>query len=286
MKIAVASGKGGTGKTTISVNLSVYLSGIGKDVTYCDCDVEEPNGHIFLKPEIEKKEEFFTKIPGIDTEKCTLCGKCEEICQFNAITIAGNQVMIFDDICHSCGGCWLVCPTGALRAIDCKNGDIYYGRRGNLHFRSGSLRVGRESSTRLVGAVKESVGEMDGVDRVVIFDSPPGATCPVVETVTDTDFTIFVTEPTPFGLNDLRIAVDMAKILKLKFGVVINRATFEFKEMDNYLNSENIPILGKIPNDRKIASLLSEGKILVEEMEEFREYCEEIYNNLLKEVVE
>ena len=284
MKISVASGKGGTGKTMISVNLSAYLSSLGKDVLYCDCDVEEPNGHLFLKPEISKVEEFFTQIPEVNEEKCTLCGKCEEICQFNAITIVGDKVLVFNDLCHSCGGCWLVCPTSAIKNIDDKAGDIYYGKSGKILFRSGSQKVGKSSPTELVAAVKDSAESIPDFQGTIFFDSPPGATCPVVETLSNTDYTILVTEPTPFGLNDLKIAVDLTKKMNLKFGVVINRSTFEFREMDNFLKSENITILGKIPDDRKIASVISEGKIVVDELPEVKSYYKDIYENMIKEM--
>ncbi len=261
MKIAIASGKGGTGKTTVAVSLALAACKAGRPaVQYLDCDVEEPNGHIFLKPAITESHEFTLEIPVVNEEKCTYCGKCREICRFNAITVLGKTVMAFPDLCHSCGGCFLVCPEDAIDSGARVVGIVEKGDADTIRFVHGRLRVGEAMAPPLIGAVKA-----EAVDSgMVILDAPPGTSCPVIETVKDADYTILVTEPTPFGLNDLKLAVGMLRKLDRPFGVIINRDGLGYDDLEQWCVSEGIKLLMKIPFDRKIAEGYASGMPLVE----------------------
>ena len=263
MKIAIASGKGGTGKTTVAVSLALTAGDTGR-VQYLDCDVEEPNGHIFLRPEIDWSREFTLEVPEVNEERCTYCGKCREICRFNAITVLGKTVMTFPDLCHSCGGCFLVCPEDAIESGSRTLGVVEKGQAGDVGFVHGRLRVGEAMAPPLIGAVKAEA--LEGDDSLVILDAPPGTSCPVIETVKDADFTVLVTEPTPFGLNDLKLAVGMLRKLGRPFGVIINRAGLGFDDLEKWCGSEDIGIMLKIPFDRKIAEGYAAGTPLVETM--------------------
>ena len=227
MRVAVASGKGGTGKTTVAVNLACVLADNGQTVQYLDCDVEEPNGHIFLKPPITATEVVGVPVPVVDEAKCTGCRKCAEVCQYHAIAVL-QKALVFPELCHSCGGCALVCPTGAIREKDRPIGVVDTGwalrtdsgQADGIAFVQGRLNVGEPVAPPLIRAVKK----LAIADGVAIMDAPPGTSCPVVTTVRDADYVLLVTEPTPFGLNDLRLAVEMIRHLDLRHGVVINRS--------------------------------------------------------------
>ncbi|MCE5323700.1 ATP-binding protein [bacterium] len=258
MIIAVASGKGGTGKTTVSTNLALALSSTHR-VQYLDCDVEEPNGHIFLKPQIESTAVVTTPVPVIDESKCTVCGKCKDICRYNAIVLLGKSVLTFPELCHGCGGCSLVCPTGALIETQREIGFIEQGRAGDIMFVNGMLNIGEVLSPLVIKYVKERIDD----DSIAIIDVPPGTSCPVVEAVKGTDYVVLVTEPTPFGVNDLKLAVDMLKALNLPFGVVVNRADAGDEAVFDYCRGESIEILMKIPDDRRIAQAYSRGEMAV-----------------------
>ena len=266
--VAVASGKGGTGKTTIATNLAYYLAGLGKNIQYLDCDVEEPNGHIFLKPEIVESINVTVNIPQVDLDKCTACGKCSEICQFSAIVCIKEQVLTFEQLCHSCGGCWRICPADAIKPKPLNIGDIDSGKAQNIDFIAGRLQIGNVRSPALIKEVKKHIKQ----DHISIIDVPPGTSCPVVEAVKGADFVLLVTEPTPFGLNDLRLAVELVRQLNLSFAVVINRYDIGNEEVEKYCKAENIDICLKLPDDRHIAEIYSSGKMIVDELPQYKSY--------------
>lgn len=255
LKISVASGKGGTGKTTIATNLAFVLAQKGKDVTYLDCDVEEPNGHIFLKPEIEKRLNVDILVPRVNLDKCTFCGECSDICEYNAIAVLGEKVMVFPSLCHSCGGCYHICPEKAIDEIPRNIGTIRSGHGYGVGFYEGRLNVGEALSPPVTKALKKIVPDSD----VAIIDAPPGTSCPVIEAVNNTDFVLLVTEPTPFGLNDLKLAVGMVRKMELPLGVVINRFDIGDKSVEEYCKAEGLDILLKLPFNRRIAESYSEG---------------------------
>jgi MinD superfamily P-loop ATPase len=273
MIISIASGKGGTGKTTIATNLAVALA---PDVKLLDCDVEEPNDHIFIRPEITHTEEVGLKVPQVDMGKCSLCGRCQEICQFQAIVVVGKTVLTFPELCHSCGGCMEVCPEDAITETDRQRGIFESGSRNGLEFSHGRLFVGQVMAVPLIERVKADVQP----DKLNIIDAPPGTSCPVISSVKNTDFVILVTEPTPFGLNDLRLAVGMVKILNIPHGIIINRSDLGDRKVEEYANEENIPILMEIPFSRQIAETYSRGKLLVEELDGWREKFIHLYEEV------
>ena len=278
MKIAVASGKGGTGKTTIATNLACIGASLGQKVQYLDCDVEEPNGHIFLKPNIEKTHGVTVDVPEVDLEKCTGCGKCSEICQYSAIVhLKDNNVLTFEQLCHSCGGCLRVCPSDAIKLKQLPIGDIEFGKAGDIDFAGGKLHIGCVRTVSLIKEVKKHMKR----DWLVIVDIPPGTSCPVVEAVKCTDFVLLVTEPTPFGLNDLKLAVGLVREMNLLFAVVINRYGIGDAEVEKYCETENIDICLKLPDDRRIAEAYSSGKIIIEVLDEYREQLTELYDYLV-----
>jgi len=271
--ISVASGKGGTGKTTIATNLALSLNG---SVQFLDCDVEEPNSHIFLKPDIRENEIVGIPVPEVDASRCTYCGKCGEICQYSAIVVISKNVLTFPELCHGCGGCFLVCPEGAISEKDRQIGVVEKGEASKIAFVHGRLQIGAAISPPLIKAVKKHVDKA----KTVIIDAPPGTSCPVIEAVKESDFCILVTEPTPFGLNDLRLAVEVVRILKIPFGVIINRADEGDEGVKEYCSRENIPILMEIKTERKIAEAYSRGIPIVEIMPEYRKYFQLLFARL------
>ncbi len=260
MKIAIASGKGGTGKTTVATNLAYIASRNGQSVAYLDCDVEEPNGHIFLKPQISESRPIGNLIPEVNEAACIHCGKCGEICQYSAIVCVGEKVLVYPELCHACGGCMLVCPVDAITENPREMGKLETGRSGAIQFVQGLLNIGEVMSPPLIKEVKAAAPEVD----LVIIDVPPGTSCPVIESVRDSDFVLLVTEPTPFGLNDLKLAVEMIRVLKLPFGVVVNRADVGDRETISYCDRNHIEILAEIPDDRQIAEAYSRGEMACE----------------------
>ena len=273
MIISVASGKGGTGKTTVSTNLALSLDG---DVQLLDCDVEEPNAHLFIHPTIERSETVTTPVPVVDEKKCTLCGKCAEICQFKAIIVIGETVLPFHELCHSCGGCMEVCPEDAITETGREMGIIEEGRRNGLSFAHGRLRIGEAMSPPLIGKVR-SLTKPDGL---TIIDAPPGTSCPVIEAMKGADFILLVTEPTPFGLHDLKLAVGAVRVLGIPCGLVINRSDLGDDEVRKYAEKENVPLLMEMPFDRKIAEAYSRGKMIIDEMPEWKQRFVDLYEDI------
>jgi len=265
MKIAIASGKGGTGKTTIATNLAVSLARAGRTVQYLDCDVEEPNGHIFLKPHIDCVEEVTVDVPEVDESKCTGCGRCGQLCQYSAIVCIQKHVLTFEQLCHSCGGCMAVCPELAITTKQRRIGIAEYGDAAGVAFGHGKLDIGAIQTPSLIRSVKHHAID----DAVVILDAPPGTSCPVIEAVKGVDFVLLVTEPTPFGLNDLELAVGMIRALGLPFSVIINRCDMGDDGVVQYCRREGIDIAMEIPNSRKIAEAYSRGRMMVDVMSEY-----------------
>lgn len=256
MQIAVASGKGGTGKTTVSVGLA---QAYGKPVVYLDCDVEEPNGSIFLKPEIASSKTVNVKVPVVDTVKCRACGSCSSICQFNAVLTLGSRAMVFPELCHSCGGCERVCISGAITEVNHAVGSISCGFSGKIKTVSGLLEIGHAMAPPVIKAVKAYAAD----DGLTIVDCPPGTSCSLLAAVKGSDFVILVTEPTPFGLHDLKISVDTLRRLGLSFGVIVNRSDSGDNRVCSYCEKEQIPLLLEIPESREIAEAYSRGEGVV-----------------------
>ena len=263
MKIAVASGKGGTGKTTLAVNLALSMKG---EVCLADCDVEEPNDHLFVRVPVEGEEAVHIQVPVVDEERCTACRKCVDLCEFNALAMVGDQVLVFEQLCHGCGGCGRFCPEGAITEQERKIGTVLWGRKENLHFIYGRLNIGEAFAPPVIRDVQRRIPEVE----TVIIDSPPGTTCPMVQAVAESDYCILVAENTPFGLHDAKIAVQAVADLGVPLGVVINRFDTGASGLENYLEMENIPVLMRIPFDEEIARLYSKGVPFVTELTEYR----------------
>ena len=275
MIISVASGKGGTGKTTVATNLALSIDA---QVQLLDCDVEEPNAHLFIHPEFDKTEFITTPVPEVNEKKCSLCGMCHEICQFKAIAVIGDTVLTFPELCHSCGGCMAVCPDGAVTWTGRELGVMQKGSRNGLAFIHGKLRVGEAMSPPLIKQVRAH----SRPDTFTIIDAPPGTSCPVIAAIKDTDFVLLVTEPTPFGLHDLKLAVGAVKILGIPSGLVINRSDIGDQKVQAYADGESLPVLMEIPFDRRIAEAYSRGEMIVDVFPEFRIKFFELYRKIVE----
>jgi MinD superfamily P-loop ATPase len=263
MIITIASGKGGTGKTTVATNVARSAQ---QPVLLLDCDVEEPNAHLFLHPTMTATTPVYKLIPRIDIEKCTSCGKCGAMCAYNAIAVMKKNVLVFPELCHGCGGCTLICPESAITEVGQEIGVVAQGQAGDIQFAHGTLKVGDAMPGPVIKAVKKHI---DG-HPLVIIDVSPGTSCPVVTTLLGSDFCILVTEPTPFGLHDLKLAVEVVRQLQIPHGVVINRADIGDKGVETYCQEERIPILMQIPSDMRIAEAYSRGKMIVDVFPEYR----------------
>ncbi|MFH1436869.1 MAG: ATP-binding protein [Pseudomonadota bacterium] len=267
MIISGASGKGGTGKTTVAVSLALSVSGEA-DIAFFDCDVEEPNAHIFLKPEMVASHNVEIPVPDINEKTCTHCGDCARICRYNAIIVMKDRVLVFDNLCHGCGGCTLLCPVEAIRETGKVIGTVQWGRAKGIAFTSGTLAMGEVLSPRVIKETKKLIDP----NKVNIIDCPPGTSCPVVESVKGSSFCLLVTEPTPFGLNDLKISHEVLRELNIPSGVVINKASDRYDaKIEAFCESAGIDVLMKIPWDVSIARGYSEGIPLIDTAREWKE---------------
>jgi MinD superfamily P-loop ATPase len=285
MIITVASGKGGTGKTTIATSLALSIAGEktvhSDNPLFLDCDVEEPNAALFLRPALNQHEEVGILIPKVDFDRCTYCGRCAEVCVWHAIAVVGRKVLIFPELCHGCGSCTLNCPEGAIHEVLHVMGSLESGRAEPIDFAQGTLDVGQAMGVPIIRQLKER-HLPDAEERVAILDAQPGTSCPVVETMRGADFVLLVTEPTPFGLHDLRLTVEVARDeLGLPVGVVVNRDSVGDAGVDDYCAAEGIPILMRIPLERRIAAAISDGQSLVEALPEYRAAFRELYERIV-----
>ena len=272
MILAVASGKGGTGKTLVATSLALSLDGQGQ-VQLLDCDVEEPNAHILLRPTITSSRPVLVPVPKVDKKKCTYCRLCSEACMFNAIAVGAKTILVFPGLCHGCGVCSYVCPEKAISEEGREVGVVEEGQAGEVRFVHGRLTIGEAMPGPVIRAVKQRA------DRriTVIVDVPPGNSCPVVEAVRGSDFCLLVTEPTPFGLHDLILAIELTRKLDIPCGVVINRDGSGDAGVERYCAQQHIPILLRIPLDRRIAELYCRGQTLVAGMPFWREPFRELW---------
>ncbi|WP_406656491.1 ATP-binding protein [Methanolobus sp. ZRKC2] len=277
MKIAIASGKGGTGKTTVAVNLALSLN----EAKLADCDVEEPNCNIFLRSCLENYQDVVIPVPEIDETKCIQCGKCAQFCQYNAIAILSSGPMLFPKLCHGCGGCIIVCPEDAINEFRRTIGVVERSKADfDIDLWQGRLFTAEPMASPVIKCLKGNIGG----DGITIIDSPPGTACPVIASITDVDHCVLVTEPTPFGLNDLILAVGLVRQLEIPFGIVINRAGVGDELIENYCRSEKIPILMKIPDEGQIAVLYSEGVPFVTQMPEWKERFLLMFGDICRQV--
>jgi MinD superfamily P-loop ATPase len=270
--VAVASGKGGTGKTSVAVNLAISIG----NAQLADCDVEEPNAHLLLNPKITREEPVYRLVPFVKEELCDYCGKCADFCQYNAILVIPERILVFPELCHGCGGCVLTCPKKAIEEEKYRIGVIKEGFTRDLRIAFGELEVGEPMAGPLIREVKKHLDK----SRNVILDAPPGTSCPVVETVKGSDFCLLVTEPTPFGLHDLKITVKVLEDMKIPHGVVVNRAGIGDKRVYEYCDEKGIPILLEIPYLRKIAELYSKGVPFSLEMPEWTKRFRELFEDI------
>lgn len=280
MQIAIASGKGGTGKTTLATNLARVAADNGRHVAYLDCDVEEPNGHIFLSPENTVERSIDKRVPQVDVDRCIQRGDCEDICQYNAIVCVGGPPIVFSDLCHACGGCALACPSQAIQEVKRSIGRLRIGDSGALRFLDGTLDIGQHMAPPAIREVKRAAPDAD----LLIIDAPPGTSCPAVEAVRGSDFVLLVTEPTPFGLNDLKLAVEMVRALDLPVGVVVNRAGLNGDSLRSYCRRVRVPMIGELPEDRAVAEAYSRGQLACQAVPGYRQQVESILQSILSVV--
>lgn len=273
MIISIASGKGGTGKTTVACSLASVI----EKCIYLDCDVEEPNGSILLKPAIEKEEKVYKLIPEIDYTKCNFCNKCTEVCEYNALLNLKTEILLFSELCHSCGACKYFCPENAIKEIKKETGIIRNGQAGkNIKFFDGLLKLGEPAAAPLIKQVKKNAD----TDSINIIDSPPGTSCSMFEAVKDSDYCILVTESTPFGLNDLKLAADVLKEIGLPFGIVINKYEEAYTSIDEFAEQNKIEILMKLPFSRDVAECYSRGVLPAQEIPEYKEMMTELFKTV------
>ncbi len=272
MIISIASGKGGTGKTTVALNMALSL----ENVQLLDADVEEPNIHLFIPLREKRKISVCLPVPQVDGAKCNYCGKCAEVCQFHALAVIKEQVLVFPEICHGCGACTLLCPEQAISEISREIGYIQKGEVRGLSFIYGTLNVGEPMATPIIRKEKELINK----EKTVIIDCAPGTSCPVIEAVRESDFCLLVTEDTPFGLHDLQLAVEMVKVLKVPCGVLVNRQDLGQGSVAKYCQKEGIPLLGGLPFDRRIAEVYAQGKIVIDEIPQYKNLFLDLFGQI------
>lgn len=277
MILAIASGKGGTGKTTVACNLA---AAVDSPLVLADCDVEEPNAHLFLRPEWDGTGAVTVDVPSIDMSKCTLCGACQELCQFKALALLPDTVMTFPELCHSCGGCALVCPEDAVSWVPRQVGTLRTGRRGKIRFVDGTLRIGEAMAPPLIRKVRQAAAQIAD-SRLIIVDAPPGTSCPVVVSLWGADYVLLVTEPTPFGLNDLELAAAAVRKLGIPCGLLINRCDVGDDRIHAFAQREGIPILLEIPFHRKVAEHCAKGDLLVDVFPQWKSMMERLYESIV-----
>ncbi len=278
MKVAVLSGKGGTGKTLVSVNLAAA----SKTSTYIDCDVEEPNGHLFFKPEDIQEEEISVKIPKVNTDLCNGCRKCVDFCKFNALAYIKNKLIVFDDVCHSCGGCILVCLEKALTEKEKVIGKVQKGSSGEVTVWTGILNTGEATGIPIIKKLLAANNLQE--DRQTFIDCPPGSACIVMESIKDADYCILVAEPTLFGVHNLNMVYELVKLFDRPFGVVLNKCLEEENPAEKFCLEKGIKILGRIPFDNELGTLNSNAEIVVSKSKEYRELFSALLNTVIKEV--
>ncbi len=276
MKISVLSGKGGTGKTFLSVNLSQVAS----DSVYIDCDVEEPNGNLYFKAKDSKIKNVDVPVPVVDQDKCTGCKKCVEFCQFNALAYVGGKLKIFNELCHSCGGCSLLCPENALKEINRTIGKVEFGFSDGIQIKTGELNIGEATGVPIIEKLLE---DMD-YSKNNIIDCPPGSSCQVMESIKGSDFSLLVIEPTKFGVHNINLVYELVKIFDIPYGAVINKDMGDSKIAEEFCEKNNIKILGKIPYDEEMGKLNSDGYIVAKENKKFEKIFKEILDKIEKEV--
>ena len=288
MIIAVASGKGGTGKTTVATSLALALSQQSQAVSILDCDVEAPNAHLFVQPDFNQTRDVVRLIPQVDDAKCTAstneCSRCAEICQFHAIVVLGGKALVFPELCHGCGSCTLECPEKAITEIPKKLGILEAGETPcGIHFGRGVLDVGEPMAVPVIRQLKK--WQQPQTARITILDSPPGTSCPVVESIRGADYLLLVTEPTPFGLHDLKLAVQLSKELEIPTGVVVNRDGIGDTQVDGFCQQAGIPILMRIPLKREIGAGIAQGKTLVDILPEYQASFQEMFEKIQVEAL-
>lgn len=275
MNIAVLSGKGGTGKTFVSVNLAA----VANNSTYIDCDIEEPNGYLFLKPKNLEIDSVKVKIPIVNKDICIGCRKCVEFCKFNALAYINNNLMVFDDICHSCGGCKLVCPQGAISEEEKIIGEVQKGTSENINVITGILNTGEVSGTPII---KEALNNIEKNKGLTIIDSPPGSACTVMDSIKDADYCILVAEPTVFGVHNLNMVYELLELFQKPYGVVLNKCTEEENPAEEFCKEKGIKVLEKISFSNKLGELNSNAKIVTRESKKY----EKLFSSLLQKIVE
>lgn len=287
MRITVASGKGGTGKTTVATSLAISLASNNPALPplFLDCDVEAPNAHLFLKPAFKDKKDVSILIPSIDESKCTGCGRCAEVCEYHAIAVLNNKVLVFPQLCHGCGSCTLICPTKAIREVPNVMGVLESGTTPlDINFAHGIMNIGEPMAVPVIQQLKKWISPQPG--QVVIVDAPPGASCPVVESARGADFLLLVTEPTPFGLHDLKLAAQVAKELGIPVGVIINRESVGNAGVENFCESQGLPILMRIPYDLTIAKGTAQGQTLPEIYPKYTMLFQQLYAEMCRTVAQ